>query len=300
MDPPPLVSVVLATNRPGPFLSIALDALVAQTWTEWELVLVDDGAPEPGALDLAAAGLPRARVVHQANAGVSVARNVGIAHSTGTYLAFLDDDDLWEPERLQRGVGAFEGRPDAVASYSQWDVIDGRGRTVAPGDLCAGDLRAFLRLDARAPLPTLMVTRAALDRAGTFHPMLTLGEDLDLTYRLARIGAFVFVPDVLVHYRRHDGNVTNDHRTSALASVRALRIQQWWSADRGELALLDDIALGMRRTRGYWTRVLVRASAHDLRRGRLREAGRSAAFVARHDPWRGLRSLVELARRSGG
>ncbi len=300
MDPTPLVSVVLATNRPGPFLRPALDALLAQTWTEWELVLVDDGAPEPGALDLAAAGLPRARVIHQDNAGVSVARNVGIAHSNGAYLTFLDDDDVWEPDRLRRGVGAFDGRPDAVASYTQWDVIDDQGRAVASGDLRAGDLRAFLRLDARAPLPTLMVTRAALDRAGPFHPMLTLGEDLDLIYRLARIGAFVFVPDVLVHYRRHDDNVTNDHRTSALASVRALRIQQWWSADRGETALLDDIALGMRRTREYWTRVLVRASAHDVRRGRLREAGRSAAFVARHDPWRGLRALLGLAARSGG
>ncbi len=144
-----------------------------------------------------------------------------------------------------------------------------------------------------------MVTREALARAGPFHPMLTLGEDLDLVYRLARIGAFVLVPDVLVHYRRHDDNVTNDHRTSALASVRALRIQQWWSADRGEIALLDDTALGIRRTRGYWTQVLVQGSAHALRRGRLREAGRSAAFVARHDPWRGLRSLATLARRPG-
>ncbi len=297
MDPPPLVSVVLATNRSGPYLAIALDALVAQTCTEWELVIVDDGAPEPGALDLAAAGLPRARVIHQDNAGVSVARNVGIAHSNGAYLTFLDDDDVWEPERLRLAVDAFDGRPDAVASYTQWDVIDDRGGTVAAGDLCGGDLRAFLRLDARAPLPTLMVTRAALDRTGPFHPMLTLGEDLDLVYRLARIGAFVFVPDVLVHYRRHDGNVTNDFRTAALASVRALRIQQWWSADRGEVALLDDIALGIRRTRGYWTEVLVRGSAHALRRGRLREAARSAAFVARHDPWHGVRSVAGLARR---
>ncbi len=138
MDHPPLVSVVLATNRSGPFLGIALDALAAQTWTEWELVIVDDGAPEPGALDLAAAGLPRTRVVHQDNAGVSVARNVGIAHSNGTYLTFLDDDDVWEPERLRRGVGAFDGRPDAVASYTQWDVIDGQGRAVAPGSCAPG------------------------------------------------------------------------------------------------------------------------------------------------------------------
>lgn len=300
MEPPPLVSVVLATNRSGPFLGMALDALAAQTWTEWELVIVDDGAPEPGALDLAASGLPRTWVIHQENAGVSVARNVGIAHSNGAYLTFLDDDDVWEPERLRRGVDAFDGRPDAVASYSQWDFIDRQGRTLGVGELCAGDLHAFLRHDAWAPLPTLMVTRAALDRTGPFHPMLTLGEDLDLMYRMGRIGAFVFLPEVLVHYRRHDANVTNDHRTAALASVRALRIQQWWSADRGEVALLDDIALGIRRTRGYWTRMLVHGSAHALRRGRLREAGRSAAFVARHDPWRGLRSLVALARRPGG
>jgi glycosyltransferase involved in cell wall biosynthesis len=294
----PLVSVVMTTNRNGPFLAMTLASLVAQTWSDWELIVVDDGSPDPDGIEAAAAEVPHATVVHQANAGIGVARNVGIASSTGAYLAFLDDDDLWEPERLALQVAALEHDGDAVAAYCQWDFIDERGDLIATGDLRPGGLRSFLRLDTRAPIPTLLITRRSLDRVGTFHPMLPPGEDLDLIYRLARDGEFAFVPDVLVHYRRHDANETNDARGAALASVRALWIQQWWSTRRGETELLEDIRIGLRRTRGYWTDQLVHASAHELRQGHLSAAGRYAAFVARHDPALGVKALASLTRRS--
>jgi glycosyltransferase involved in cell wall biosynthesis len=294
----PLVSVVLTTNRNGLYLTATLASLTAQSWTDWELILVDDGSPDGDGIEAAAAQVPNAVVVHQANAGIGVARNVGIARSTGAYLAFLDDDDLWEPERLALQVAALHDHDDAVAAYCQWDFIDERGELMAEGDLEPGGLRSFLRLDSRAPIPTLLIRRRSLDRVGTFHPMLPPGEDLDLIYRLARDGKFVFVPTVLVHYRRHGGNETNDARGAALASVRALWIQQWWSTRRGETDLLEDIRTGLRRTRGYWTEQLVHDSAHQLRQGNLSAAGRYAAFVARHEPALGIKALAHLTRRA--
>ena len=300
MNAAPLVSVVLATNRNGPYLAATLESLAGQTFTRWELILVDDGAPDPAAIEAAASAVPEARVIHQANAGVSAARNVGAAAGLGRYLAFLDDDDLWSPERLALQVAALEARPDAVASYCQWDFMDEQGTVFGTGELRAGDLRAFLRHETRAPIPTLLITRRGLDRVGMFHPMLPPGEDLDLIYRLARTGPFVFVPDVLVHYRRHDANESGDLRAAALASRRALWVQQWWSARSDETELLDDLHFGLRQSRRYWTDQLVRAAAHEAGHGHLATAGRYAAFVTRHDPVLGVRAVAGMARRKLG
>jgi glycosyltransferase involved in cell wall biosynthesis len=292
--------VVLATNRNGPYLDDTLASLAAQTFAPWELILVDDGSPDPGSIEAAAAGIAGTTVIHQANAGVSVARNVGIARSKGKYLAFLDDDDLWAPERLALQVAALERQPEAVASYCQLDFVDEHGTIFGTGQLGPGDFHSILRSDTGTPIPTLLVARSALDRVGMFHPMLPPGEDLDLIYRLARTGPFVFVPDVLIHYRRHGGNESGDLCAAALASRRAIWVQQWWSTRLGETEVLEDLRIGLRHSRRYWTDRLVRAAAHEARHGHLSTAGRYAAFVARHDPADGLRALTEVARRTLG
>ncbi len=295
----PLVSVVLATNRNGPYLAETLRSVAAQTYDRWELILVDDGSPDPAAVEATVAGIEGAVVIHQANAGVSVARNVGLARSSGAYLAFLDDDDTWAPERLARQVAALEAQPDAVASYCQLDFMDEYGTTFGTGRLRSGDVHSILRGDTTTPIPTLLVARTALDRVGAFHPMLPPGEDLDLIYRLARIGPFIFVPDLLVHYRRHRGNESGDLCGASLASRRALTIQRWWSTRLDETEVLEDLRVGLRNSRRYWTDQLVREAVHTARHGHLGRAGRYAAFVARNDPTNGLRALAGLVRRVG-
>ncbi len=299
MSDDPLVSVILATNRNGPFLDATLASLEAQTYPTWELILVDDGSPDPDAVEAAVAAIPDVVVIHQANAGVSVARNIGFSRSRGAYLAFLDDDDLWEPERLARQVAALEARPDAAAAFCQMTIIDEHGEATGGTSLQTGDFRAFIRNDAVAPIPTLLVARWAIDRVGMFHPMLPPGEDLDMIYRLARVGAFVLVPEALVRYRRHGDNESGDLRGAALASRRALWVQRWWSTRLGEDEVLEDLETGLRRSRRYWTDTMVRSALHEARQGHLADAGRYAVFVARHDPVAGLRALIQLTRRQG-
>jgi glycosyltransferase involved in cell wall biosynthesis len=293
----PLVSVIVATNRTGPFLAETVASVRAQTYPSWELVLVDDGSPDPDAIDEVATSVDGATVVHQANAGVSVARNVGISRSSGAYLAFLDDDDTWDPDRLSRQVAAMEDHPEAVASYCQLDVIDGEGRVLGTGRLGPGDAHSILRGETTTPIPTLLVARTALERVGLFHPMMPPAEDLDLIYRLARTGPFVFVPETLVHYRRHGANESGNLRSASLASRRALEVQKWWSTQVSEADILDDLRAGLRHSRRYWTDQLVREAAHQARAGNLAAAGRTASFVARHDPVNGIRALPGLGLR---
>ncbi len=127
------VSVVVATNRGGAFLTEALESVLAQTYAAAELVVVDDGSPEPDALRgiveaiRVEEGAPRPRVVRRAPSGVSAARNAGVKETTGDLVAFLDDDDRWHPDRLRRHVEAMTARPDVVLSYCAMRTIDADG-----------------------------------------------------------------------------------------------------------------------------------------------------------------------------
>ena len=119
--------MVVATDRGGPFLAEALSSLAEQTYSRVEAVLVDDGSKDPAALRAITDRFPAVRVVRQANAGVSVARNYGVMHTSGDLLVFLDDDDRWHPERLARQVKALQDSPDAVLSYCGMRTIDEAG-----------------------------------------------------------------------------------------------------------------------------------------------------------------------------
>src|SRR5438128_1933814 len=98
----PRVSVIIPAYDPGPYLEEALQSVIAQTYTDWEAIVVDDGSKQD--LSFVAQMHPKIRYIRQDNAGVSAARNRGIAESTGEFIALLDADDLWLPEKLARQV----------------------------------------------------------------------------------------------------------------------------------------------------------------------------------------------------
>ena len=117
---PSLISVVVPVYNSAPYLETCLRSLLAQTWQDWEAILVDDGSTDGSArlCDTWAKKEPRLRVIHQENAGVSAARNAGIAAARGDYLAFVDADDWVEPDYLQTlfiNIGGSAGEISAIA-----------------------------------------------------------------------------------------------------------------------------------------------------------------------------------------
>jgi glycosyltransferase involved in cell wall biosynthesis len=275
----PLVSVVLTTNRGGPFLREALESVVHQTWKNWEIVIVDDGSPDGEAIDHITRNIERCHVHHQANAGLSVARNTGAALAKGKLIAFIDDDDTSEPERLTCQVAALEAKPDAVACHTQYDVIDVGGAHIAGGhDRPEPELtvEALLRLDAWVLIGTILVRREAFEYIGGFNPLLLTSEDMDLVWRLALMGPLVYVPEVLVHSRQHPDSMTTNVVRTALGAVHAHQLQQWAAERRGDEALVKSAKAGIRQDRRYWSSRLI-----------------DAALTHRHDdPRRALGELV--------
>jgi len=215
----PTVSVVIPVYNGKKHIRGTLRSVLEQTLLPDEIILVDDGSTDGSGdlLDKLRGDVP-IKVLHQANAGQSAARNAAAAVATGDLLAFLDQDDQWAPEHLTRLTRPFDGRPDIGWTYSDFDEIDGRGRLVARGFLKARKLEHpkeslgdMVRQDLMI-LPSAAVIRAkAFNAVGGFDPELCGYEDDDLFIRLFRAGwRAEFFDECLTRFRIHTTSSSND------------------------------------------------------------------------------------------
>lgn len=295
----PLVSVVVATNRRGPYLAEALASIAAQTHGAVELIVVDDGSPDPDAVAAAAGVVPGARVVRQEPSGVSIARNRGASLASGDYLAFLDDDDRWHPERLARQVAALEAAPDAVASYCGIQTISADGsRVLAAADQVA--VRDRLDIAARRTgilLGNLVVRRGEFAVVGGFHTGIRLAEDLDLILGLAERGPFVFEPGALVDYRAYGENSTRRHRELTRSIDHVVRLHLWSARERGDDELVAALRESLRKNARFAWWGAARTARAQLRARRPGAAAGEVLWALRTAPG----GLIDgLARRAGG
>lgn len=226
VDKSSLVSVVMPSFRMGPFIGEALRGVAAQTHAAWEVIVVDDHAPEDGTKAIVqafAAEHPRNRVVfhrHEHNQGVSAARNSAVALAQGELIAFLDPDDLWLPGHLQMLVerfNAMEGLDVATGPVEAFD--DGPGgkppRTWPIADWQVRFFPATLALNNFIQPSATVVRRSSLLKVGGFDtdPGLQHIEDYDLWIRLVEDGCrFSFLHTPTSRYRRHDGAASSDER----------------------------------------------------------------------------------------
>ena len=211
------VSLVIATFNHARFLGDALDSAVGQTLRDVEIVVVDDGSTDDTPAVLARYG-GRIRAIRQPNRGLAAARNAGLAAARGTYVSFLDADDVMMPSKLAEQAAILDRAPTAGWAYC--DVLI---ETVATG----GSMRASERFGYGArmlegwlfpelihgnfiPAIAPLVRRTVLDAAGGFDERLTALEDWDLWLRLSLIAEARYSPAVLVRYRVHPGGMSED------------------------------------------------------------------------------------------
>lgn len=218
----PLVTAVLPAYKMGAYIGDALGSVAAQTHRTWEVVVVDDHAPEDGTTAIVhafAQAHPEHRVHlvrHAHNQGVSAARNTGIQAALGEYIAFLDPDDTWMPHHLANACALLEGttRADVVcAPVESYRDEPGR-RWTHKAYYEPWKTRHFpLSLAVyNFILPSAVVARSGcITEAGGFdtEPTLQHIEDYDFWIRLVEAGArFAFLSTISVRYRKHTGGAT--------------------------------------------------------------------------------------------
>lgn len=199
------ISVVVPCFNAAPYLGQAVDSVLAQTFPPAEIFIVDDGSTD-GSLEIAQRFGPPVQVMRQENSGPSAARNRGISCAKGDWIAFLDADDVWEPEKLERQSDA--ARPDTVCVHTYWYgfgkqqfVYDFRNTT--PEERYT--VESFLR--QRCPLcPSSIMVRA--DIPARFPIWTRYAEDVLYFIELIQYGRFALVPEPLTGYRIHGSSAT--------------------------------------------------------------------------------------------
>mgnify|MGYP005837720585 CR=1 FL=1 len=201
----PLVSVVIPTYNRAQFLREAIESVLAQTFTGWELIVVDNGSTD-GTATLCASYGPKLTYLLEQRQGPAAARNRGIAAARGEFVAFLDDDDIWLPEKLARQLELMEQFPAAgvVGCGQRCMDLSGRVFYTEPGKPRYELAELKLRCGPVGTTSGALVRKACLEELGGFDEGLRFNEDWDLWLRIVRRYELRGVVEPLVVRRIHD------------------------------------------------------------------------------------------------
>lgn len=297
----PKVSVVIPTYNCKDYVQEAINSVLAQTYRDFELIVVDDGSTD-GTGEVLKQFHSQIRYVYQKNQGSSAAQNRGIRMASGQLVAFLDHDDLWLPHKLERQVAYLDAHPDVALVCSSVLTIDADGsclsrETEERFHLSEGQL-PFETIFFRCPVltSTVLTKREALIQAGLFDVTLRYGDDYDMWVRLALQSPIAFIPEPLAYYRVHGGN------TSALVMSRPEEVDRWlsdalrnkekiyrcWPADLGDV---EEVKQRVTATH------LAQAAILDFVHGRSDRGAKRLGKAVVLDPehWANAAALEDLA-----
>ncbi len=271
----PLVSVVIPTHDCGPYVVQAVESALAQTVRDLEIIVVDDGSTDDTAARLRAFGR-RIVTLAQDRRGAAAARNAGIARARGAYVAFLDADDLWTPDKLEAQLALAEAHPGVGLVFTdccffnaggvvQASWIAGRegfrpARRLPPGGTWVGRAWRDLLLQNFIATPAVLVTRECLAGAGGFDASYVTGEDHHLWVRIAARCDLGYIHRPLARIRLRSGSLINGPEFRPIYRNEIRLVEEW-------LPALGRLDLG--------TRLLCRRRLGDLHfrlAGRLLEA----------------------------
>ena len=264
----PTVTVVIPTFNRLALLREAVESVKAQSYDDWELLVVDDGSTDQTAEYVQAEQDQRIDLIRSAHRGnVGAVRNLGVSHARGRFVAFLDSDDLWKPTKLKRQITALKSR-GAQWSYTGYEIVDESGRSlkrfIAAQPKEATILYQLLTTEASAAVGSVLVARDLIDRCGGFstEPALQCREDHDLVLRLVTVAYPAVVSDVLAAVREHPGRTTHSLSDPFLSTAM---VYEKFMARGGDKK-------SMRIARRMMARHVISSARLDLSHGQIEDA----------------------------
>lgn len=211
-----LVSVIIPTFQRIDYLKHTLNSVISQTYPNIEIIVVDDGSPTNAVRDLCE-DFPTVNYYRIDNSGgPATPRNFGFKKSKGQYIAFLDDDDIWVPEKIEIQVGLLKTKPDYGLVHNYCNVIDSVGNLTGeivgrPGslDVKHGDVKMKMIGNWTLMMPTPLVRRSLIDKIGLFNTKIPPAlEDVEFWTRCSFYTKFYYLDEPLSQYRIHNHNIS--------------------------------------------------------------------------------------------
>ena len=223
----PRVAAVMPCYNAAKHVADAIQSALNQTYQPIDVIVVNDGSTD----DFAAAVAPfrdRIHVIDQPNSGQAAARNRGLAAADATYVAFLDADDRWHPDKIARQVAVLEAQPECGLVHTVVALIDAHSRLVdaspllpPPAHRASGDCLLELLHANAIVISSVMVRKTLLDQE-SFRVDISGVEDWDMWVRLAGWTRFARIDEPLTDYRVHETNFSSDGRVMSRATVKLM------------------------------------------------------------------------------
>lgn len=216
----PGISVLMPVYNGAPYVARALDSILAQTYRDFELIVIDDGSDDASAsiIEERAVSDRRIVVLRQRNQGVIASLNRGLSMARAPYVARMDADDVAHPRRLERQIELMERRPEVGVVGTYLRVIDAVGVPGALIQFPTGAAEVAERILFGSPIahPAAMMRRDLIRALGGYRPFYRHSEDYDLWLRVHEVATIDNVPEVLLDYRQHGQNVSRRHAETQL------------------------------------------------------------------------------------
>lgn len=227
---PPKVSVVIPAYNAEAYIVETLESVFSQTYTNYEVIVVDDGSTD-GTLELLRGYVGKIKLVTKANGGPASARNLAIKHARGEFIAFLDSDDLWVEDKLAEQVKFFNHHAEVGMVYSEALMFVQEGaQKIIKGKLGYTDSPTFCKLLLGNFIPnlTVMLRRACIDKVGWLNEAKTVIaiEDYEYWLRVAKLFPIAGIARPLAYYRVREGNLVGDGRDIEQGLQRTLAAVQ--------------------------------------------------------------------------
>jgi glycosyltransferase involved in cell wall biosynthesis len=294
----PLISVITPTFNRARYLQSCIDSVLAQTYTHWEHVIVDDGSTDDTPEVLAKLETnPKFRLFRQDNSGQSVARNRALGAARGAFVCFLDSDCRFRPHKLAEQVALLAAHPDVDVVYGDNEQIDEHGTSLGVRRRArpSGWITRALLVDNYVNFNSSMSRVESLRDVGGFDESVKVGDDYDLWLRVSAKHRFLYVPQVWSEYRVMDAQISSDKQR---------RFQSNQATIARFLATHPDLATD-ELTRHAWGSFFLRRARYENARGHKAAALGDLLRSLRYKPfsggaWRGLARWAVPSRRAGG
>lgn len=209
----PLVSIITPTFNRADFIEQAVNSVLAQTYPEFELLIVDDGSTDNTREKLAAV-LEDSRVsyFYQENQGQSVARNLALEHAKGEYICFLDSDNYWPENKLALQVDLFGQNPEVDIVYGDNIIIDEQGQEINRKNMkrYSGYIAKWMVKDNCVSMNTAMARRKCFDEMGGMSGLRRVADDYGLWLKFSSRYQFFYIPEYLAYYRVMPDQISSD------------------------------------------------------------------------------------------